>query len=269
MIRDITIGQHFPGNSVIHRMDPRAKLLLTIAYIVALFLGSNPIGLALSVLFLIVAYKVANIPMRLVRKSLRPILPIILFTALLNLFFVPGDPVFKWWIITITWQGLYNVMVLVIRIICLIAGTSLLTYTTSPIVLTDALERLLKPLSKLHFPVHELAMMMTIALRFIPLLIEETDKIMNAQKARGAELDAGKLSERIRALIPVLIPLFISAFRRADELAMAMECRCYHGGEGRTRLHQLHLGANDYLLTAICVVVFVVIGSSDLVWGLL
>ena len=269
MLKDITIGQHFPGNSVIHRMDPRAKLLLTIAYIVALFLGSNPIGLALSVLFLLVAYRVSGIPVRLVGKSLRPILPIILFTAMLNLFFVPGDPIFSWWIITITWQGLYNVMVLSVRIVCLIAGTSLLTYTTSPIVLTDALERLLRPFAKLHLPVHELAMMMTIALRFIPLLIEETDKIMSAQKARGAELDSGKLTDRIRALIPVLIPLFISAFRRADELAMAMECRCYHGGEGRTRLHQLHLGANDYLLTAICAVLFVVIGGSDLLWGML
>ena len=261
MLKDITIGQHFPGNSVIHRMDPRAKLLLTIAYIVALFLGSNPIGLALSVLFLIVAYKVANIPMRLVRKSLRPILPIILFTALLNLFFVPGDPVFKWWIITITWQGLYNVMVLVIRIICLIAGTSLLTYTTSPIVLTDALERLLKPLSKLHFPVHELAMMMTIALRFIPLLIEETDKIMNAQKARGAMLDSGSAKDRIKAMVPILIPLFISAFRRADELAMAMECRCYRGGEGRTRLKVLKFQPHDWGTVAFCAVTF------GLVWA--
>lgn len=269
MLRDITIGQHFPGNSVIHRMDPRAKLLLTIAYIVILFVGSNPIGLALSALFLVAAYGVAKIPLKLIGKSLRPILPIILFTAVLNLFFVPGDPIFSWWVITVTWQGLYNVLVLSVRIVCLIAGTSLLTYTTSPIVLTDALERLLKPFARLHLPVHELAMMMTIALRFIPTLIEETDKIMSAQKARGAELDTGKLTDRIKALIPVLIPLFISAFRRADELAMAMECRCYHGGEGRTRLRQLHLGGMDFVLVAVCAAVFTLIGCSGMFWGLL
>ena len=166
-------------------------------------------------------------------------------------------------------QGLYNVLVLSVRIVCLIAGTSLLTYTTSPIVLTDALERLLKPFARLHLPVHELAMMMTIALRFIPTLIEETDKIMSAQKARGAELDTGKLTDRIRALIPVLIPLFISAFRRADELAMAMECRCYHGGEGRTRLRQLHLGGMDLVLVAVCAAVFTLIGCSGMLWGLM
>lgn len=269
MLKDITIGQHFPGDSVIHKMDPRAKLLLTVVYIVVLFIGSNPTGLALSALFLVVAYRVSGIPLRMVSKSLRPILPIILFTSVLNLFFVGGDPVFHWWIFTITWQGLYNVMVLTVRIVCLIAGTSLLTYTTSPIVLTDAMERLMKPLAKLHMPVHELAMMMTIALRFIPLLIEETDKIMSAQKARGAELDTGKLADRIRALIPVLIPLFISAFRRADELAMAMECRCYHGGEGRTRLHQLHLGGNDYLMVLLCAVIFAVIGCSGMLWEMI
>ncbi len=269
MLKDITIGQHFPGDSVIHKMDPRAKLLLTVAYIVVLFIGSNPVGLALSALFLVVAYRVSGIPLRMVGKSLRPILPIILFTSILNLFFVGGDPVFHWWVFTITRQGIYNVMVLTVRIVCLIAGTSLLTYTTSPIVLTDAMERLMKPLAKLHLPVHELAMMMTIALRFIPLLIEETDKIMSAQKARGAELDTGKLADRIRALIPVLIPLFVSAFRRADELAMAMECRCYHGGEGRTRLHQLHLGGTDYLLVLVCAALFAVIGCSGILWGML
>ena len=266
MLRDITIGQHFPGNSVVHRMDPRAKLLATIVYIVILFVGSNPIGLALSAVFVLVAYGVAAIPLRLVGKSLKPILPIILFTAVLNLFFVPGDTLVALGPLVITWQGVYNVLVLTVRIVCLIAGTSLLTYTTSPIVLTDALERLLAPLARLHLPVHELAMMMTIALRFIPTLIEETDKIMSAQKARGAELDTGTISERIKALIPVLIPLFISAFRRADELAMAMECRCYHGGEGRTRLRQLKLGGLDFVLSAVCAGVFVLIGCSGILW---
>ena len=240
MLRDITIGQHFPGNSILHTMDPRVKLLLTIAYIVMLFVGSNPAGLVISIVFLTVLYLVAKIPLKIVGKSIKPILPIILFTAVLNLFFMTGtsEPLVSWWILK--------------------------TYTTSPIVLTDAIEQLLHPLAKLHLPVHELAMMMTIALRFIPTLIEETDKIMNAQKARGAQLDSGNLRQRVKALIPVLIPLFISAFRRADELAMAMECRCYHGGEGRTRLKQLHMHRSDILIAVVAVLVFVAIGMSNL-----
>ncbi len=266
MLRDITIGQHFPGNSVLHRMDPRVKLVLTIAYIVMLFVGSNPAGLAISILFLIVLYALAKIPLRLVAKSVKPIIPILLFTAVLNLFFMtgPGEPLVSFWIFKIYREGVYYAIVMAVRIVCLIAGTSLLTYTTSPIVLTDAIERLLTPLSRLHMPVHELAMMMTIALRFIPTLIEETDKIMNAQKARGAELDSGTLRQRVKALIPILIPLFISAFRRADELAMAMECRCYHGGEGRTRLKQLRVHASDFLIAAVAAAVFTAIGLSNL-----
>ena len=269
VLKDITIGQHFPGDSVIHKMDPRAKLILTIAYIVMLFVGSNFLGLTISVLFLGLAYGIAQIPLRHIGKSLKPILPIVIFTALLNLFFVPGTPVFQWLVITITKEGLSNIAVMTVRIICLIAGTSLLTYTTSPIVLTDAMERLMKPLAKLRLPVHELAMMMTIALRFIPTLIEETDKIMSAQKARGAELDTGSLKDRVKALVPVLIPLFISAFRRADELAMAMECRCYHGGEGRTRLKELKLGGMDVALTLSCTAIFVLIGFSSRIMALL
>ena len=188
MLRDITIGQHFPGNSILHTMDPRVKLLLTIAYIVMLFVGSNPAGLVISIVFLTVLYLVAKIPLKIVGKSIKPILPIILFTAVLNLFFMTGtsEPLVSWWILKIYKEGIYYAVIMAVRIICLIAGTSLLTYTTSPIVLTDAIEQLLHPLAKLHLPVHELAMMMTIALRFIPTLIEETDKIMNAQKARGA-----------------------------------------------------------------------------------
>ena len=223
MLRDITIGQHFPGNSLVHRFDPRLKLVLTILYIVLLFAASNPLGLALSLIFLAAMYAVAKIPFKLILKSLKPIFPII-------------------------------------------AGTSLLTYTTSPIVLTDAIEQLLKPLGRLHFPVHELAMMMSIALRFIPTLIEETDKIMNAQKARGAQLDNGKMTERIKALVPVLVPLFISAFRRADELAMAMECRCYRGGDGRTRLKVLRCEKQDYIDLAVCIACFAVILASRLVF---
>ena len=265
MLRDITIGQHFPGNSALHTMDPRLKLLLTIAYIIILFVGSNFVGLAISVLFLVLLYAVAKIPFRMIAKSIKPILPIILFTAVLNIFFMggKGDPLVHWGFIRIYAEGLRYAAMIAVRIVCLIAGTSLLTYTTSPIVLTDAIERLLKPMANLHLPVHELAMMMTIALRFIPTLIEETDKIMNAQKARGAQLDSGTLTQRVKALIPVLIPLFISAFRRADELAMAMECRCYHGGEGRTRLRQLHMTGRDWVLAGVCTAVLVLIGASN------
>lgn len=266
MLRDITIGQHFPGNSLVHRFDPRLKLVLTILYIVLLFAASNPLGLALSLIFLAVMYAVAKIPFRLILKSLKPIFPIIVFTAVLNLFFVSGegDPVFKLGFLTVYAEGIRYAVLMAVRVMALIAGTSLLTYTTSPIVLTDAIEQLLKPLGRLRFPVHELAMMMSIALRFIPTLIEETDKIMNAQKARGAQLDNGKMTERIKALVPVLVPLFISAFRRADELAMAMECRCYHGGEGRTRLKQLHMHRSDILIAVVAVLVFVAIGMSNL-----
>ena len=268
MIRDITIGQHFPGNSLVHRFDPRLKLVLTIAYIAVLFAASNPLGLALSILFLGGMYLVAQIPLKMIGRSLKPILPIILFTAVLNVFFVSGEgePLFRWSFLTIYAEGVRYAVIMGVRVAALIAGTSLLTYTTSPIVLTDAIEALLRPLIKLHFPVHELAMMMSIALRFIPTLIEETDKIMNAQKARGAMLDTGKLTERVKALVPVLIPLFISAFRRADELAMAMECRCYRGGEGRTRLKVLRCCRQDYIDLAFCIVCFGVILASRLVF---
>ena len=268
MLRDITIGQHFPGNSLVHRFDPRLKLVLTVAYIVLLFAASNPLGLTLSILFLGVMYKVAKIPVKMIGKSLKPILPIVLFTAVLNLFFVSGegDPLVHFWFLSIYAEGVRYAVLMAVRVMALIAGTSLLTYTTSPIVLTDAIEQLLKPLGKLHFPVHELAMMMSIALRFIPTLIEETDKIMNAQKARGAQLDTGKMTDRVKALVPVLIPLFISAFRRADELAMAMECRCYRGGTGRTRLKVLRCEKQDYIDLAVCIVCFAVILASRLVF---
>ena len=268
MLRDITIGQHFPGNSLVHRFDPRLKLVLTIAYIVLLFAASNPLGLTLSILFLGVMYRVAKIPVKMIGKSLKPILPIVLFTAVLNLFFVSGegDPLVHFWFLSIYAEGVRYAVLMAVRVMALIAGTSLLTYTTSPIVLTDAIEQLLKPLGKLHFPVHELAMMMSIALRFIPTLIEETDKIMNAQKARGAQLDTGKMTDRVKALVPVLIPLFISAFRRADELAMAMECRCYRGGTGRTRLKVLRCEKQDYIDLAVCIACFAVILASRLVF---
>ena len=261
MLRDITIGQHFPGDSIVHRTDPRLKLVLVLAYIILLFTSSNPLGLTLSVLLLGVLYRISRIPLKLILKSLKPIFPIVVFTGVLNLFFIvgEGDPLFQFWFIRIYKDGVVYAIQIAVRVMALIAGTSLLTYTTSPIVLTDAIERLLRPFAKLHMPVHELAMMMTIALRFIPTLIEETDKIMNAQKARGAMLDTGKLTERVKALVPVLIPLFISAFRRADELAMAMECRCYRGGDGRTRLKVLRFAGHDWLALAFCAVCFGII----------
>ena len=268
MLRDITIGQHFPGDSLVHKFDPRMKLVLTIVYIILLFAASNPLGLTLSLVFLVAMYGVAKIPFKLITKSLKPILPIILFTAVLNLFFVSGEgePLVHFWVLNIYAEGLRYAILMAVRVMALIAGTSLLTYTTSPIVLTDAIEQLLKPLGRLHFPVHELAMMMSIALRFIPTLIEETDKIMNAQKARGAMLDNGSMMERVKALVPVLIPLFISAFRRADELAMAMECRCYRGGDGRTRLKVLRCEKQDYIDLAVCIACFAVILASRLMF---
>ena len=270
MLRDITIGQHFPGNSLVHRFDPRLKLVLTIVYIVLLFAASNPLGLTLSILFLAAMYTVAKIPLKMIGKSLKPILPIVIFTAVLNLFFVSGEgePLVHIWFLTIYAEGVRYAVLMAVRVMALIAGTSLLTYTTSPIVLTDAIEQLLKPLGKLHFPVHELAMMMSIALRFIPTLIEETDKIMSAQKARGADFESGNLIQKAKALIPILIPLFISSFRRAEELAIAMECRCYHGDEGRTSLRQLRYAGRDYGLIVFSIALCAGIVVLRVVFGL-
>ena len=245
MLKDITIGQYFPGTSFLHRLDPRIKLILTVVYIVMLFVVTNPIGFVIGIGLLVVSYAVSKIPARMMFKGLKPIIPIVIFTGILNLFFVSGTPIVEWGFFKITYEGLRLAVIMAVRILALIAGASLLTYTTSPLELTNAIESLLKPLRVIRFPVHELAMMMTIALRFIPTLIEETDKIMSAQKARGADFESGNLIQRAKALIPILIPLFVSAFRRADDLAMAMECRCYRGGDGRTRMRQLHLGAVD------------------------
>ena len=251
MIRDITIGQYFPGQSAIHKMDPRIKILLSVLYIVMLFVADNMWGLLLGVLFGFIAYVISRIPLSMIWKSMKPVIPIVIFTAVLNLFLSTGDPLWQWKFLKITKEGIETAVFMSVRILCLIAGTSLLTYTTSPIALTDGIERLLSPLKKIKLPVHELAMMMTIALRFIPTLIEETDKIMSAQKARGADFESGNILARAKALIPILVPLFISAFRRADELATAMECRCYHGGEGRTKLHALHYEGRDYTAYAL------------------
>lgn len=264
MLKDITIGQHFPGKSPAHTLDPRIKIIVTIAYVVFLFMSTNLVGLALSAGLVILFYLIAKIPLKMLVKSLKPILPIIVFTVILNLFFISGkgEPLLQIWKIRIFKEGLLFCVVMVSRIICLISGTSLLTYTTSPIQLTDGLERLMKPLKVVHFPVHEMSMMMTIALRFIPTLVEETDKIISAQKSRGAMLDSGSFADRVKALVPILIPLFISAFRRADELATAMECRCYRGGEGRTRLKQLKVTGKDVLSTAFCIACFAIIYAT-------
>lgn len=247
MLRDITIGQYFPGNSLIHRLDPRFKIVITVLYIIMLFAGGTYTGLAIGAVYAFIAIALSKIKPKMFVKSIKPIMPFLLITAVINLLLVSsGEILWQWKFLKITDAGINISVFMIIGIVLLIAGTSLLTYTTSPITLTDAIERLLSPLKKLKFPVHELAMMMSIALRFIPTLIEETDKIMSAQKARGAEIDTGSFITRARNLVSILVPLFISSFRRADELATAMECRCYNGGSGRTRLRQLKSAPRDY-----------------------
>jgi len=245
MLKDITLGQFFPGDSPIHRLDPRTKLLAVVVYIVSVFLANGVWSYLLCVGGIAAVILISRIQPKLILKSLKPVVVVVLFTAVLNMFYVTGEPLITIWKLTITKEGLTTAVAMSLRIILLIASTSLVTYTTSPIALTDAIESLLGPLKKVHVPVHEFAMMMTIALRFIPTLIDETDKIMSAQKARGADFESGNVLRRAKALVPVLVPLFISAFRRADDLAIAMECRLYHGGVGRTRLHSLHYTLSD------------------------
>ena len=248
MLKDITLGQYFPGNTLAHRLDPRTKLTVTVLYIVALFSAHSVYAYAALILTLLVSVRVSRVGAKALLRGLKPVLFIIAFTAILNLFYTPGVELVHFWIFRITVEGVRTAVTMMARITLLIMGTFLLTYTTSPIHLTDGLESLLGPLKKLRLPVHELAMMMSIALRFIPTLIEEADKIMSAQKARGADFESGSIFQRAKALVPLLVPLFVSAFRRADELATAMECRCYHGGDGRTKLHELHYAARDYLV---------------------
>ena len=259
-LRDITLGQYFPGNTAVHRLDPRTKLLCTILYIVALFLAWGPVGYAVLFLVLAASTAVARIRPAALLRGMRPVLFIIVLTALLNIFYTPGTVLWQWNFLRITVEGLWSAFFMVLRFSFLISCTFLLTYTTSPIMLTDGLEKLLGPLKRIHVPVHELSMIMSIALRFIPTLIEETDKIMSAQRARGADFDSGGLIRKAKALIPLLVPLFISAFRRADELATAMECRCYCGGTGRTRMRELHLRPADWLFLLGLVVVAVAVG---------
>lgn len=252
---DISFGQYCEGNSLLHKMDPRAKIIAAVLYIVTVFLAKNLFSFALLAVSAVALIVISAIPLRIILKSMKPLVIILLFTALINIFWMKGDTLlFSFWKIHIYLEGIINAFLIAVRIVILLIGTSILmTFTTTPIALTDGLEQLLSPLKKIGVPVHEFSMMMTIALRFIPTLTEETQKIMNAQKARGADFSTGSLLQRAKALLPILVPLFVSAFRRADELATAMECRCYTGGEGRTRMNVLHAGAMDYVFCILCV----------------
>lgn len=258
MIKDVSLGQYFPGNSVIHRLDPRIKIILTMTFIVVLFICRGFIPYAIMTVFLFSVIFATKINIRLIFKSLKPILILLIFTAVLNIFYTKsGTVLFSIGTIDITTGGVLTAVFMTVRIVLLVAGTFvMLTYTTSPIMLTDGLESLLSPLKKIKFPVHELSMMMSIALRFIPTLIEETEKIMSAQKSRGASFETGSFIQRAKALVPVLVPLFINAFRRAEDLALAMECRCYRGGENRVRMRVFKLSSLDISALCISIIIF-------------
>lgn len=263
MIKDITLGQYLPGNSAVHRLDPRTKIILIFAYIVMIFMVKNAVGYLVSALLIAAVCLISKIPMKMIAKSLKPLMFFVIFTAIINLFMTSGEIIFSFWLFKITKEGVVLTVKMALRLILLVAGTSLLTYTTSPIVLTDGIERLLSPLSKIGVPSHEIAMMMSIALRFIPTIIDETDKIIKAQSARGSDFESGNLIRRAKALIPILVPLFISAFRRADDLAVAMECRCYHGGKNRTKLKSLKMTGLDF----VSILIFAAIFAVAIVWG--
>ena len=274
MIKDITLGQFFPGNSPLHKLDPRMKLILMVIYVVGTFLARTVLAYSFCLLFTVLMVAISGIKVSVVLKGIKPIVFVILLTAVFNLFLVKGDgePLLALWKLSIYREGVAYAVMLAVRIICIITGTSvLLTYTTSPIALTDGLERLLAPLKKIKVPVHDFSMMMTMALRFIPTLVEETDKIMNAQKARGADFSSGGLIKRAKALIPVMIPLFVSSFHRAEELAVAMECRCYRGDVGRTRMTQLKSSPRDwvalFIMTAFCVGLVLINNYLPLIFG--
>ena len=260
MLRDITLGQYYPADSVIHKLDPRVKLFGTLIYIISLFVFKGLPAFILAAIFLVVLIKLSKVPFSYMVKGLKTIVLIMLFAAVFNLFLTPGTKLVSFWIFTITYEGLKNAVVMMVRLIFLIIGTSLMTLTTTPNELTDGLEKSLMPLSKIGIPVHAIAMMMSIALRFIPILVEETDKIMKAQMARGADFETGNLIQKAKAMVPLLVPLFISAFRRATDLAMAMEARCYRGGEGRTKMKPLKYEKRDhkaYLVYAVYLVLIV------------
>ena len=258
MIRDITIGQYYPVDSPVHRLDPRVKLVSTLLYLISLFLFRSISGYIVATIFLGTVIRLSKVPLRYIVKGLKPVILLLMITVLFNLFLTRGGEVlFHKWIFTITEEGLVIAVYMAIRLIYLIIGSSLMTFTTTPNELTDGIEALLRPLNRLRVPVHEVAMMMSIALRFIPILLEETDKIMKAQIARGADLESGNLIQRAKAMIPILVPLFVSAFRRANDLAMAMEARCYRGGEGRTKMKPLHYRSRD-IIVYIVVIVYVI-----------
>ncbi|AGY76135.1 MULTISPECIES: energy-coupling factor transporter transmembrane component T family protein [Clostridium] len=267
MIKDITIGQYVPGNSFVHKLDPRVKILISLIYIVDLFIVNSFKGYIFIVLFTIISILISKIQFSYIYKGLKPIFILVIITAVLNIFMTTGvnPPLFKWKFLVVYKEGLVMAAFMAVRLVFLIIGTSLLTLTTSPIELTDAIEKLLNPMKKIGVPAHELAMMMTIALRFIPTLMDETDKIMKAQMARGADFQSGNIIQRAKNLIPILVPLFISSFRRADELAMAMEARCYTGGEGRTRMKQLKLTNKDFT-ASVCVFALVCVSIFSRVW---
>lgn len=269
MLKDVTLGQFFPGDSLLHKLDPRTKLICVVLYIIALFMAQGIVSYGLLLVLLISCIVTSKVGMKAILNGMKPVYVILIFTGILNLFYGSGGTeLLHLGIFTITTGGVKRAVFMVVRIIMLITGTFLMTYTTSPIALTDGLETLLNPLKKVKVPVHELAMMMSIALRFIPTLIEETDKIMSAQKARGADFESGNMIEKVKAMVPLMVPLFVSAFRRADELATAMECRCYHGGEGRTRLKKLQMAGRDYMALALFVVLIAVIAFLGARFGL-
>ena len=262
MLKDITLGQYFPGNSFIHKMDARIKILLSVVFMVLIFCVNSAFGYGALILFTVFMIMVSGVPLKMMLKSIKPLMFFVVFTALLNIFFTrSGEVLLNMGFLTITKDGIMQAVYMIIRIVILVLGTSLLTYTTSPIELTDGLEILLRPFSKIGLPSHELAMMMSIALRFIPTILEETDKIMKAQTARGADFESGNVIKRAKALIPLLVPLFISAFRRADDLAMAMECRCYHGGNNRTKMNEPHMGKRDFwaVMVFVCFIIIIIL----------
>ncbi|EFK38194.1 MULTISPECIES: energy-coupling factor transporter transmembrane protein EcfT [Peptoniphilus] len=259
MFKDITIGQYFPGESIVHRFDPRLKIITMIFFIISLFFINTFIPYIFVAIYLFIIIKIGNLPLKVVLKGLKPLRWILLITFVINIFFLPGEPLFKLGFLTISKEGLKTACLMAIRLMFLVLGTSLLTYTTSPIELTDGIEALLKPMKKIGVPSHEIAMMMTIALRFIPTLIEETDKIMKAQMARGADFESGNIIKRSKNLVPLLVPLFVNSFRRADELATAMESRCYRGGVGRTKMKVLVLEKYDYAIFLGNIVFFLIL----------
>lgn len=264
MIRDITIGQYYPAKSVLHRLDPRVKLVSTLVYLISLFLIKNIWGYLAVTLCLVAVIRLSKVPFSYIVRGLKPIILLLMITVAFNLFLThSGEVLFQWWIFTITEGGLQIAVLMALRLIYLIIGSSLMTFTTTPNELTDGIEALLGPLNAIHVPVHEIAMMMSIALRFIPILLEETDKIMKAQIARGADLESGNMIQKAKSMIPILVPLFVSAFRRANDLAMAMEARCYRGGHGRTKMKPLRYGKRDwttYIVTVAYVVMVVIVG---------